>query len=118
MANIGTFTAQSAGLAIVGIAGVDDNDVVMELVDAEQYDSFYFSSTTGVMEVDVSVNGTDFNSIIALTDEASVAPATKVIITVAALLYSFRGNFKAVRVRQASATAVTDAAMNCRRPAR
>ncbi len=118
MANIGIFTAQSAGLAIVGIAGVDDNDVVMELVDAEQYESFYFTSQTGIMEVDVSVNGTDFNPIIALTDEASVAPATKVIITVAALLYSFRGNFKAVRVRQADATAVTDASMNCRRPAR
>jgi len=118
MANIGTFTAQSVGLAIVGIAGVNDNDVVIEVVDAEQYDSFYFSSVTGVMEVDVSVNGTDFSSIIALTDEASVAPATKVIITVATLLYSFRGNFKAVRVRQASATAVTLAAMNCRRSAR
>ena len=118
MANIGTFTAQSAGLAIVGIAGVNDDDVVIELVDAEQYDSFYFSSTAGLLEVDVSVDGTNFNSIIALTDEASTAPATKVIITVAALLYSFRGNFKAVRVRQASAVAVANAAMNCRRPAR
>jgi len=115
MAKVGTHAAQSNTLEIIGIAGVNDNDVVMEFDDAERYDTYYFMSTAGVMEVDVSLDGTNFATLIALTDEESTTPATKVLITVAGILYSFGGNYRAVRVRQASATAVANASMICGR---
>lgn len=118
MANIGTGTAQSSGLSIAGITGVSDNDVLIDFSSMEQYDEYTLSSLLGVMEVDVSVDGTNFNSIIALTDEESTTPATRVLITVAAQPYSFKGNYKRVRVRQASATAVTVPVLNCRRAPR
>ena len=113
MANVGTFSASSNGLAIVAIPGVDDNDVIMELVDAEPYDEFYLMTVAGIVDVDVSLDGTNFAPAIALTDEQSVAPATKVVVTVAGGLYSFRGNFKAVRVLQNTATDATGGSMIC-----
>jgi len=115
MAKVGTHTVNGHQLAIVGIPGVDDNDVVIELVDASPYSEFFIFSTAGVLEVDVSLDGTNFDQIIALTNEKSTTPATKVLITVADGLYSFRGQYRVVRVRQASATAVANASMICGR---
>ena len=115
MANVGVFTANAAGLAIVAIAGVNDNDIIMELVDAEPYDEFFLSTVAGIVDVDVSLDGTNFIAAIALTDGKSTAPATKVLVTVAAGLYSFKGNFKAVRVRQNTATDATGGSMTCKR---
>jgi len=115
MADVGTHVAQSNRLAIIGIAGVSDNDVVVEVDDASRYDEFYFMSTAGVLDVDVSLDGTNFATAIALTDEESVAPATKVLVTAAGILYSFCGHFKVVRVRQASVVAVANAVMICGR---
>ena len=113
MANIGTFTDQGKSMLVVGVAGVSDNDVVMEVDAADRFNEFSFSSSTGVMEVDVSLDGANFQAIIALEDKHSVAPATRVIITVADLLYYVEGCFKTIRVRQASGTAVTAARMIC-----
>ncbi len=113
MANVGTGQAQQNSLLIVGVAGVDDNDVVIELEDAARFDTFYFMSVAGLLDVDVSLDGTNFVVAIALTDEQSLAPATKVIITAAGLLYSFRGNFKTVRVRQNTATDAAGSVMIC-----
>ncbi len=113
MANIGTFTDQGKSMLVVGVAGVSDNDVVMEIDAAERFNEFSFSSDLGVMEVDVSMDGTLFQPIIALENKHSTTPATRVIITVAKLLYYFEGCFKKIRVRQASATACVGARMIC-----
>lgn len=115
MANVGVHTASSAGLSIVAIAGVNDNDIIMELDDAESYDEFFFMTVLGAVDVDVSLDGTNFAAAVAFTDRQSTAPATKVIITAAGLLYSIKGQFKAIRVRQNTATDATDGSMTCRR---
>ena len=115
MANVGTHTANSAGLAIVAIAGVDDNDIIMELDDAEPYDEFFFMTVAGLVDVDVSLDGINFAVAVAFTDRQSTAPATKVIITAAGLLYSIKGQFKAIRVRQNTAVDATGGSMTCRR---
>ena len=69
----------------------------------------------GAMDVDVSLDGTNFAVAIAMNDEASLTPATKVIVTAPGLLYSFRGNFAAVRIRQNGATDIANAALICGR---
>ncbi len=104
----------TAGFAALtgGFDGADDS-VVLELENAERYNQFTLISGAGVMEVDVSLDGTNFAAIIALIDRVSAAPATRVIITVAGQLYGFNGTFKTIRVRQASATEVGGAVLYC-----
>ena len=65
------------------------------------------------MDVDVSLDGTNFAAAIALTDLHSLTPATKVLATTADLIYFFEGNYKAVRVLQDGVTAVADAVLVC-----
>ncbi len=115
MANVGTHAQQSSKvLKIVGIAGVDDNDIVIEVTDASKFDEFIISSTLGVMDVDVSLDGTNFIAAIALEDRKSLTPATRVVVTVAAGLYSFNGPVQVVRVRQNTATDVISPVMICK----
>lgn len=115
MADVGIHTASGPGLSIIGVDGVNDNDIVMEVSDAEPYDEFFLGTLLGIVDVDVSLDGTNFIAAIALNDESSLTPATKVVVTAAAGLYSFRGNFKVVRVRQNTAVDATEPAMICRR---
>ena len=115
MANIGVHLYSGEYHRIDGVVGVNDNDVVIQYEAAERFNDFTLMSVAGVMEVDVSLDGTNFASIIALEDKASTTPATRVLITVAGQIYRFQGTFKAIKVRQASATAVTGAELLCSR---
>jgi len=113
MANVGTFTDLGTTMLVVGVAGVNDNDIVIEVDDAQRFNEFAFSSAAGLMDVDVSLDGTSFQNAVAFEDKHSLAPATRVIITAAGLLYYLEGNFKVIRVRQNTATDATGSAMIC-----
>ncbi len=113
MALIGTPNFRGTTMQVVGIAGILDNDIVIELDDVQRFNSFTFQSAAGAMSVDVSLDGSNFNLIIAFTDLHSLAPATTVIATVADLVYQFEGNFKAIRIRQEGATAATGSILIC-----
>lgn len=115
MANVGTHVENQNTLVAVRAATPDDNDVVIELADASRFDTFSLMSTAGAMDVDVSLDGTNFAVAIAITDEKTTTPAVKVIVTAPGLLYSFRGNFKVVRIRQNGATDTANAALICGR---
>lgn len=104
-------TAGFAGLS--GDFDGTDDDIVIELENAERYNEFTLMSGAGVMDVDVSLDGTNFAPIIALTDLESTTPATRVVVTVAGQLYAFYGTYKTVRVRQASAVEVGAAVLWC-----
>jgi len=108
MSLIGSPQHRGTTLQVVGIAGVSDNDIVIELDDLQRFNEFALMSSAGAMDVDISLDGTNFALAIALEDKHSVAPATRVIVTAAGLLYYFFGNFKAIRVRQNGATAVAN----------
>lgn len=113
MALIGTPNHRGTTLQVVGIAGVNDNDIVIELDDVQRFNEFALMSSAGAMDVDVSLDGTNFAAAIALENKHSATPGTRVVVTAADLLYYFEGNFKAVRVRQAGAGAVADAILVC-----
>jgi len=113
MALIGTPNARGTTLQVVGIAGVSDNDIVIELDDVQRFNSFSFQSAAGAMDVDVSLDGANFNLAVAFKDMASLTPATRVIATVADLLYQYDGNIKAIRIRQKGATAATGSILLC-----
>lgn len=113
MALIGVPNFRGTTIQVVGIAGVNDNDIVIELDDVQRFNSFSFQSAVGAMSVDVSLDGTNFNLNIAFTDLASLTPATKVIATVADLLYRFEADIKAIRIRQEGATAATGSILIC-----
>lgn len=88
-----------------------DNATVFEFTsNAENYDTWQLGSTTGVMDVFVSGDGTNFlTSPVALIDLGSVAPATAVIETAANGNYGIKGRWKAIRVLQKGGTAVANA---------
>lgn len=88
-----------------------DNATVYEcLANAERFNTWYLGSVGGAMDVLVSGDGTNFlTANIALVDLASTTPATAVIETAPNGNYRFSGRWKAVRVMQKGATAVTSA---------
>ena len=113
MALVGVPNHRGTTLTLIGVAGVNDNDIVAELDDVSNFNQFMLSSSAGAMDVDVSLDGTNFTAGIALEDKSSTTPGTRVTATVAGGLYYFEGNYKAVRVRQVGATDVADAVLMC-----
>jgi hypothetical protein len=79
----------------------------------ENYDTFCFASVAGVMEVEVSGDGTTFLATkIALIDLTSTTPSTAVVVTTAGKSFGFSGKYRAVRLLQNGGTAVTGAFIN------
>ena len=112
MANVGTQNFAGPTHQIIGIAGLADNQVVIELENAERYNEFTLMSSAGEMDVDVSLDGVNFAAAVAIEDLHSLTPATRVVVTVADLIYRFQGTFKTVRIRQETNN-VADAVLYC-----
>lgn len=113
MANVGVQNFYGPLHLILGIAGTGDNAIVAELENAERYNRFFFMTSDGLVDVDISLDGTNFALAVAFTDKHSLTPATKVIVTVNDLLYVFDGTVKTIRFRQNGATAVADLIIWC-----
>lgn len=91
----------------------DDDDVILEVSDAQRFNQFSLLSGAGAMDVDVTLDDTNVAVAIAMEDKNSVAPAVRVIVTAALRWYTFEGNFKTVRVLQNGATAAVGAVLVC-----
>lgn len=115
MALVGTPNHRGSTLQVVGIAGTGDNAIVIELDDVQRFDMFALMSSNGAMDVEASLDGTNFTTTapLALEDKHSTTPGTRVVVTAADRVYYFEGNYKAIRVRQAGATAVADPILIC-----
>ena len=118
MANVGVINMKGETQEILGIAGVLDNDIVIELTSAERWNSFTFQTTTGVVDIDVSMGLEVFKPAIAFEDLHSLTPATRVIVSVAVKVYRFQGTFKTIRIRQNGATAAVGTVLICARTGR
>lgn len=115
MALIGAPQYAGETLRMEGIAGVNDNDVVIENDSIERYEEFTLMSTAGAMDVFVSLDGTNYSTApLSLADLGAIT-LDPVIVTAANRVYRFRGVFKAVRVRQNGVTAVANATLICGR---
>lgn len=97
--------------------GASDNDIVVQTGDVSRYSLFMLSSTAGALDVDVSLNGTDYTTApVSLTDLGATT-SDPVIVTAANRLYGLIGSFAAIRVRQNGATAATKVNLRCLRKA-
>ena len=113
MAIVGKPHHRGTTLQVVGVAGVNDDDIVIELDNVDRFNDFVFGSTAGLMDVAVSLDGTNYLNLIAFQDLMSVAPDTWVIITAVNRLYRFEGSFKSIRISQNAAGAVANAVLIC-----
>ena len=62
MAQVGTTNYQGKRQLSTGIAGVSDNDIVLETTDVSHFETFTLMSTAGAMDVFVSLDGTNFTT--------------------------------------------------------
>ena len=110
-------TAELYGKVLIWSGGNsdDDNDVVVQTNDVLQYNTFLLMSTAGVLDVLVSLDGTNYATVtLSLTDlgASSTAP---VKVTVAARIYGFRGYFSKIRVLQNAGTDTEEVTLICGR---
>jgi len=113
MANIGTLTDNEESMVVTGILGVSDNDVVIQVDNVLRFNEFAVTTKTGIVDVDVTLDGTNYITAIALEDKKSTTPQTRVTATVAAGLYRFFGTVMGIRVIQKGATAAVDTILTC-----
>jgi len=111
MAAIGTVNYYGNKAIHTGIAGVSDNDVVIDTEDVMNFDTFELSSTAGAMDVFISHDGANFNTAARSLADLGAATTNPVLVTVAGRSYGFRGIVKKIRVRQNGATAVANAVL-------
>ncbi len=102
-------------LVYSGGNGDDDNDVVIQSGSIIQFNTFIIMSTTGALDVTVSLDGTNYSTApLSLTDMGAAASAP-VIVTVANRVYGFKGYFAKIRVLLATDTDADNVSMICGR---
>lgn len=88
--------------------GVLDNDLLFTTGNVEKHSVFTLMSSAGVVDVEVSLDGTNFSTAaLAMEDQGATANATYAIVTVAARAYKWTGKYRVIRVRQNGGTAAT-----------
>ena len=115
MATLAAKQIQSVGDSIVyaGGVGVNDNDVVVQTGDVRIFDTFMVTTTAGVVDVLVTLDGTNYSTApLSLADLGGTA-LEPVLVTVANRVYGFRGSFQGIRVLQNGATAAENVTLVC-----
>lgn len=97
-------------------SGTNDNDAVITITnsassDLLNYDSFMLMSTAGAMDVFVTLDGTNYTTAALSLADLGATTTAPVVVTAANRLYSFRGKFSGIIVRQNGATAVQNASL-------
>lgn len=108
---IGTYSGKDEFGLFTG-TGTNDNDICIETNDASRWDVFQLMNVSGVCDVIVTLDGTNWSSAISLSDLGGVS-LDPVIVTAEDRMYGFAGKFKAIRVLQASGVAVTSVSLAC-----
>lgn len=89
----------------VGAAGAADNAVIYQSPDVSAYNVHYVEATAGTIDVDASLDGTNWIAAIAGVSLITTTPATRVVEAASGVCLEVRGKFKAIRVLQKGATA-------------
>jgi hypothetical protein len=92
-------------LEFTGVAGVSDNDVIYTSPDVSGYNVHYIECTAGTIDVDVSLNGTNWIAAVAGVSLVTTTPGTRVIDAASGVCLEIQGKFKRIRVLQKGATA-------------
>lgn len=92
-------------LEFTGQAGTNDNDVVYTSPDVSGYNVHYIECTAGTIDVDASLDGTNWIPAIAGVSLITTTPATRVVEAASGVCLEVRGKFKRIRVVQKGAVA-------------
>ena len=97
-------------LDILGVAGTNDNDVIYTSPDVSSYNQHVIECTAGTVDIQVSVDGTNFNTLQAAALLMDATAVTTYSLTIASTKIGIlSGKFRKIRVLQNGATA-----SNCR----
>lgn len=92
-------------LEFTGQAGTNDNDVVYTSPDVSAYNRHYIECTAGTIDVDVSLDGTNWIPAVAGVSLVTTTPATRVVEAASGVCLEISGKFKKLRVLQKGAVA-------------
>ena len=88
-----------------GQAGTSDNDVVYTSPDVSGYNVHYVQATAGTIDIDVTLDGTNWIAAVAAVSLVTTTPATRVVEAASGVCLELRGKFRRIRVLQKGATA-------------
>lgn len=98
-------SVNQAGTHIIYIGDCeDDNEVVIQTGDMTGYDACFLMSTTGIVDVLVSLDGTNYSTAPLSMNDYGGTSADPVLVTVALRVYGFASKFRRIRVLQSGAT--------------
>lgn len=92
-------------LEFLGTAGVLDNDVVYTSPDVSGYNVHYIEAIAGTIDIDVTLDGTNWIPAVAAVSLVTTTPATRVVEAASGVCLELRGKFKKIRVLQKGAVA-------------
>lgn len=84
--------------------GTNDNDILFTTGRMLSYDTFMVMSTDGAVDVETTLDGTNWSDPISLSD-LGASTSDPVLVTAADRMYGFKGKYLQIRVRQNGATA-------------
>jgi hypothetical protein len=88
-----------------GTQGTNDNDVVYTSGDISGFRKHYIEATAGTIDVDVSIDGTNWITAVAGVSLVTTTPATRVVEAASGVCIVIEGVFEKLRVNQKGATA-------------
>lgn len=94
-------------LNFTGSAGTNDNDVVYTSNDISMYNVHYIEGTAGTVDIQVSVDGTNFNTTqaaVLLHDDVTTGGGVNVLTIASGKIGVLRGKYKKLRILQNGAT--------------
>lgn len=93
-------------------SGVNDNDTIFTTGDVSRYDACTIMSTTGAVDVFVSLDGTNFATSALSLQDMGATSTDPVLVTSVGRVYGFVVKARKIRVLQNGATAAS-VSMDC-----
>ena len=93
-------------------SGANDNDVTIQTDSVDQFDAFCLMSTTGALDVFVSLDGTNYATAAMSLQDFGATNTDPVLVTAANRVYCFVGKYKKLRVLQNGAVATANVTLN------
>lgn len=92
-------------VTVTGTAGTNDNDVVYTSIDISEYSRHYVESTAGTIDVDVSLDGTNWIAAVVGRNIVTTGVFTQVGEAASGICLEINGVYKKLRVNQKGASA-------------
>ncbi len=95
-----------------GVAGVNDEDLLIETTDISKYDTFLLSNGAGACKVLVNDGLQELTAPLSIGDLGAV-DLNPVLLTAALRQFGWRGKYFKIKILQEGATACTGSVLKC-----